>query len=372
MSSTPGLVSVASGAYHSISRTGDGALWSWGHNLYGQIGNGTRSSNWLPLPVSAPGGDGVFNLGASPALRADLGGDGRSDILWRNSASGENYVYPMNATAILAGEGYLRTVTDPDWRIAGTGDFDGDGAADILWRNASTGANYVYFMNGRSIVNEGYLRTVADQSWRVAGVGDFDGDGKDDILWRHSITGENYVYIMEGLAISPAEGYLRTVAVPDWKIVGVADFDGDGRADILWRHEGSGQNYLYPMDGKAIKPTEGYLRPVADTAWQVKGVGDFDGDGKADIVWRNSASGENYVCLMNGPAVVNEGYLRTVPDPSWQIAALGDYDGDGKSDILWRHASTGENYLYPMDGTVIKPSEGYLRTVPANWSVIGK
>jgi hypothetical protein len=102
---------------------------------------------------------------------------------------------------------------------------------------------------------------------------------------------------------------------------------------------------------------------VASAQWQVKGVGDFDGDGRADILWRNSSSGENYLYLMNGVAIVNEGYLRIVADPNWQIAALGDYDGDGKTDILWRSSATGENYLYPMDGTAIKPGEGYVRRV---------
>src|SRR5207247_3585891 len=68
-----------------------------------------------------------------------------------------------------------------------------------------------------------------------------------------------------------------------------------------------------------------------------------------------------------------EGYLRTVADLAWQIAAVGDYDGDGRSDLLWRNSSTGQNYLYPMDGTTIKPSEGFLRTVPVgNWTVVAK
>jgi len=157
-------------------------------------------------------------------------------------------------------------------------------------------------------------------------------------------------------------------------VAGIGDFDGDGKADILWRNSASGQNYLYPMNGTAIKASEGFIRTVADPAWQVKGVGDFDGDGKADIVWRNSSSGQNYLYPMDGTTIKpTEGYIRTVADLAWQIVAVGDYDGDGKSDLLWRNASTGQNYLYPMDGTTIKPSEGYLRTVPAgNWSVVGR
>src|SRR5438094_7633484 len=140
---------------------------------------------------------------------------------------------------------------------------------------------------------------------------------------------------MDGLAIKPTEGYVRTVADTTWQVAGIGDFDGDGKADILWRNANTGQNYLYPMDGVAIKPTEGYLRTVADTTWQVAGIGDFDGDGKADILWRNSSSGENYIYLMNGTAILTEGYLRSVADPAWQVKGVGDFDGAGKADTSW-------------------------------------
>jgi hypothetical protein len=178
----------------------------------------------------------------------------------------------MDGLAILGTEAYLRTVANLNWNIAGVGDFDGDGKADILWRNSSTGENYLYPMNGTAIKPmEGYLRTVADLNWQVAGVGDFDGDGKGDILWRNSSTGENYLYPMTGNAIKPSEGYLRTVADQDWQVKGTGDYDGDGKADVLWRHAVAGENYVYPMNGTTIKPTEGYLRTVTQATWQMVG-----------------------------------------------------------------------------------------------------
>jgi hypothetical protein len=155
------------------------------------------------------------------------------------------------------------------------------------------------------------------------------------------------------------------------KIAAVAYLYGDGKSDILWRHSVSGQNYLYPMDGRNIKPGEGFLRTVADLNWQIKAVGDFDGDGKADIVWRHASSGQNYMYPMDGTTIkTTEGFLRTV-DLHWEIVACGDYDGDGKSDLLWRNSSTGQNYLYPMDGKTIKPTEGFIRTVPESaWNIV--
>ena len=359
---------------------GSGSAYNSG---IGGVGNGqTAGTMTFTVPQDAP--DTLFyicgihsnmtgTITVLPAPRAhDFDGDGRSDIFWRNSSTGENYLYPMDGTAILPAEGYVRTVAQQAWQVAGIGDFDGDGKADLLWRNASTGENYVYFMDGKTIKpTEGYLRTVPDPDWKVAGVGDLDRDGKADILWRNSATGENYVYPMDGLAILGTEGYLRTVADQAWKVVGTGDFNGDGRTDILWRNSSTGENYVYPMNGLAILGTEGYLRTVADQAWKVAGTADFNGDGKTDILWRNSGTGENYLYPMDGLAILGtEGYLRTVADQNWKVQATGDYDGSGKADIFWRNGATGETYFYLMDGVAIA-AEGYGRNVPLAWSVAG-
>ncbi len=266
----------------------------------------------------------------------DLDGDGRADIVWRNYRSGQNYLYPMDGTTVKATEGYLRSVLDLDWKVVGVGDFNGDGRADILWRHAGTGENYVYLMNGLNIIGEGYLRTVADQNWKIAGIRDFDGDGRADILWRSGASGENYIYLMNGLDIV-GEGYIRTVADQNWKIAGVGDLDGDHKGDIVWRNTSTGENYVYFMDGLTIRPTEGFIRTVTDQRWKIVGIGDFDGDTKSDILWRHSTSGEDYIYPMDGVTIkATEGYIRQVSDLSWQVSGVGDLDGDGRADIYWR------------------------------------
>jgi hypothetical protein len=107
-------------------------------------------------------------------------------------------------------------------------------------------------------------------AWQVKGVADLDGDGKADIVWRNATTGENYLYPMDATTIKASEGYFRTVADLNWQIVAVGDYDGDGKSDLLWRNSSTGENYLYPMDGRTIKPGEGYLRAVADQNWRVQ------------------------------------------------------------------------------------------------------
>src|SRR5882762_8188712 len=123
-------------------------------------------------------------------------------------------------------------------------DFDGDCKSDIVWRNSATGENFIWLMNGRTIVSQGNLTTVDDPAWQVQGIGDFDGDGKADILWRNALTGENSIWLMNGWTIA-AQGLVNTVDDPAWQVKGIGDFDGDGRADILWRNSRTGENYLY-------------------------------------------------------------------------------------------------------------------------------
>src|SRR5216117_447960 len=292
-----------------------------------------------------------------PCAPMDFDGDCKSDILWRNSATGKDYLWLMNGLTIVS-QGSLNTVDDQAWQVQGIGDFDGDGKADILWRNALTGENYIWLMNGLTIAAQGLVNVVDDPAWQVQGVGEVDGDGRADILWRNLSTGENYIYLMNGWTIA-AQGLVNVVDDQAWQVKGIGDFDGDGRADILWRNSKTGENYIFLMNGLTVA-SQGLVNVVDDPAWLVKGIGDFDGDGKADILWRNSATGENDIYLMNGLTIAARGLVNIVePSSFWELKGIGDFDGDGKADILWRSTATGENYAYFMNGWAIA-SRGLL------------
>ena len=78
-------------------------------------------------------------------------------------------------------------------------DFNGDGKADILWRNSTTGALQVWLMDGVNAATEG-AQLARTQVWGIEGVTDFDNDGNADILFRNSTTGAVQVWLMDGVS----------------------------------------------------------------------------------------------------------------------------------------------------------------------------
>ncbi len=133
------------------------------------------------------------------------------------------------------------------------------------------------------------------------------------------------------------------------------DFNGDGRSDLAWRNSATGEDYLWFMNGTQLG-SSGPTLTLADQAWKVAETGDLNGDAKADLVWRNSSTGEVYVWLMNGTTVASHGSVFTLADQNWKLVGTGDFNGNGTDDLLWRNAVTGENYVWFMNGTTLASS----------------
>jgi hypothetical protein len=341
----------------------------WRHRSTGEI------YVWFMNGTTGIGGaylDSVPNLNWKIVSVGDYNSDGQADILWRNTATGENYIWFMNGVIIGRGE-YLDRVSDSKWRLSDKGecalgaDFDNDDNADLLWRNESTGENYVWFMNGKDSTGGAYLDPVPDANWKAVGLADFNQDGKVDILWRNAATGENYAWFMSGKNRTGG-AYLDTVLGASWKIVATADFNKDGKVDILWRNFATGENYVWFMNG-TTHSGGAYLNAVEDLNWKIVGTGDFNRDGKTDILWRNISTGENYIWYMDGTSLISGDYIDPVPDQKWKVAAIADFNKDRKADILWRNESTGENYVWYMNGITHNGGD-YLPPVSGpNWRI---
>jgi hypothetical protein len=257
----------------------------------------------------------------------DFNGDTRSDIAWRN-ANGDTSIWLINNTQVLSAADY--GIIPNGWQLVGQRDFNGDRKADLLWSNTN-GDTSIWLMNGTQVSSTPDLGVVAN-GWSIVGTGDFNGDGFGDILWRNT-NGDTSIWLMTGNATQVSVLWATDLGlVPTtWSVAHTGDFDGDGHTDILW-HNMNGDTSIWLMTGSAtqVRVSSTHDLGVVPTSWTIAGTGDFNGDGKSDILWHNT-NGDTSIWLMNGAIVSSATDLGLVP-PSWNVATSGDYNGDGKSD----------------------------------------
>jgi len=215
----------------------------------------------------------VVTLTATPATGSTFGGWG-GDC----SACGTNtscqIVMTSNKTCIATfNQGAPTSATE----VAGVGDFNGDGKADILWRNTSTGMVTMWLMNGTSRINWAVLVEPGNTDWTVAGVGDFNGDGKADILWRNTSTGMVTMWLMDG---STRIGWAIILSAGSAKYTPAGEsLIGYGKSDILW-HNITGMATAWLMNETTSSDRDITKSGTADR--NVAGVGRCGGDNKSD------------------------------------------------------------------------------------------
>jgi hypothetical protein len=265
---------------------------------------------------------------------------------------------------------------------ASKNDFNGDGKMDILWENMFDGYLAIWTMNGPNLVSSDLLTPhyVTDTNWKIVGTGDFNADGKPDIVWQEQTQGWVGIWLMNGLnllsstTLSPA-GRDR-VADTNWKIAGVLDLNGDNKPDILWQEQTQGWIGAWLLNGTTVTSSVA-LSPerVSDTNWKIMGNGDMNADGKPDLIWQNISTGYLAVWYMNGLSITDSVLITPhyISDNNWKIVAAGDMDGDGKSDLVWQEQTQGWIGVWLMNGVNLTGSFAITpeRVSDTHWKIVG-
>ncbi len=253
---------------------GDGRVSAW--RMHGtQMIDGTllmpgqmSDMNWTPVGV------GDLDSDATTDVVWQNDADGRLE-LWRMNGTVRREATPISPDRVL----------DTNWKIRALSDFNRDGHLDFIWQHESTGDVAVWFMRSGTSQCCSLPDTpptqvsgealgpgpVTDLDWKIVGSGDFNRDAWPDLVWQHQGDGRIAVWLMRGTTLvagdllSPGQ-----ISDLDWKIRGVGDVNGDDMADLIWQHRGTGDVSVWLMNGTTMMAGVPVGR-VADSDWTIVG-----------------------------------------------------------------------------------------------------
>jgi hypothetical protein len=255
-----------------------------------------------------------FTNTTTPQVVKDLNRDSKTDILLTNPSQGLHKAWLMNGIN-YAGE--IQISLPAGYRPAAMADFNKDGKTDIVASNPNNGWNIISFLDGGNSIGQVGLPTTP--GWEIKGAADFNGDGNIDILLNNTANHWNIVWFLGGNNGVTYTDYANLPSAPGWNITGVADFNNDGKPDILLNDPRSGWNIVWFLDGTNYM---GYADLGITPGWQTVGTGDFNSDGRADIIFNNINEGWNAVWFMDGTNWLGAASLPTTP-AGWEIAGMG-------------------------------------------------
>ena len=299
------------------------------------------------LTILLGNGNGTFNRGAAVGLTgqnvnnavvADFNGDGNLDlaislpdaneyqVLLGNGDGSFTALSPVPATAIF---------------VIATGDFNHDGKPDLALVNPGAESVTILLGNGNGTFREKSTISISGAPTAIA-IGDLNLDGKEDLAVVNGSTQSVTILLGKGdgtftkVASQPATGV-------EPLSIAIGDFDGDSIPDLAV----SNQNYGYPNLGTVIVLLgngKGEFRATAaspqtgsipDTIL----VADFNGDGKPDLLTSNAGSNTISLLLGEGHGVFAKAQnFAAGTDPLG--AVLGDFNGDGIPDVAVANNTT--------------------------------
>ncbi|MBW7974351.1 FG-GAP-like repeat-containing protein [Bradyrhizobium sp. BR 10289] len=292
------------------------------------------------------------------AARGDFNADGKIDLLLLNDTTHGVTIIQMDGTQVSANTQVGTINAAAGWHFQGTADFNGDGKTDLLFLNDTTHGVAMWQMNGTQIITSPQIGTInAAAGWHFQTMGDFNGDGMSDLLFLNDTTHGVAIWQMNGTQIvaSPQVGSINAAA--GWHFQDTGDFNGDGKTDLLFLNDITHGVAIWQMNGTQIaaSPQVGSINAAA--GWHFQNTGDFNGDGKTDLLFLNDTTHGVAIWQMNGTQIAASPQIGSINAVGgWRYDATGDYNGDSKTDLLFENTTTHALAVWLLDGQNILAS----------------
>jgi hypothetical protein len=187
---------------------------------------------------------------------ADFNGDGVRDLIWQNDATRQVTVWYMGGAEGATFQGWTWLSIDgvPGWKVVAARDINGDGHPDLIWQNDATRQVTVWYMGGAggaTFQGWNWLSIDGLPGWSLVATGDFNGDGHADLVWQNDATRQVMVWYLGGADGVTFQGsaWISIDGVPGWTVVGARDFDGDGHPDLVWQNDTTRQVTVWYLGG---------------------------------------------------------------------------------------------------------------------------